>query len=329
MQNQHSHSPLILGLVSSLTMTHAATWEKLPPLPEPAAGFVAGCVNGRIIVAGGTNWRDGVKRWLDTVWLFDPSTHQWTVGPKLPHSVAYAAFASDGKRLYFAGGADGKQGRKEIYTLDDQFKLTHLGDLPQPVVYGACALRDGQLHVFGGTPDPDDWSKGSNQLNAINLTTGSTTTLAALKDLPNPIGIPAVTAIGSQLYTFTGAWVDASLQGHNVAAAFQYDASSNTWKPLAAYPKAIRGVFNVPLDEHHIYLAGGYGTDAEGFVAKAWIYDLRTNQYTPATPLPYSVNTTFVKCGDHIHMLGGEDQKKHRSDACWRIRVSDLLATKP
>lgn len=329
MQNQHAHSPLILGLVSSLTMAHAATWEKLSPLPEPAAGFVAGCVNGKIIVAGGTNWRDGVKRWLDTVWLFDPTTSQWTLGPKLPHSVAYAAFASDGTRLYFAGGADGKQGRKEIYALDDQLQLTRLGDLPQPVVYGAGALRNGQLRIFGGTPDPDDWTKGSNHLHAVDLTTGSTTTLAALKDLPNPIGIPTVTTIGSQLYTFTGAWADASQQAHNVADAFQHDSASNTWKKLAEYPEAIRGVFSVPLDEHQIYLAGGYGTDAEGFVAKAWIYDLRTNQYTPASPLPFSVNTTLVKRGDHIFLLGGEDQKKHRSAACWRIRVSDLLAAKP
>ncbi len=325
MQNQHAHSPLILGLVSSLTMAHAATWEKLPPLPEPAAGFVAGCVNGRIIVAGGTNWRDGTKRWLDTVWLFDPATSQWTVGPKMPHSVAYAAFASDGTRLYFAGGADGKQGRKEICALDDQFKLTRLGDLPQPVVYGAGSMRDGQLHIFGGTPDPDDWSKGSSHLHAIDLTTGSTTTLAALKDLPNPIGIPAVTAIRSHLYSFTGAWIDASQQAHNSTAAFQHETASNTWKPLAEYPEAIRGVFGVPLDEHHIYLAGGYSSVTTRFVAKAWIYDLRTNQYTQATPLPLAVNTTLVKCGEYIHLLGGEDQMKHRSDACWRVRIADLL----
>ena len=37
----------------------------------------------------------------------------------------------------------------------------------------------------------------------------------------------------------------------------------------AEYLEAIRGVFSAPLDDRHIYLGGGYGSDDEGFVAKA------------------------------------------------------------
>ncbi len=319
----------VLGLASSLTFARASGWETLPPLPEPAAGFAAGCVNGKIVIAGGTNWRSGVKRWLGHVWLFDPATGQWTLGPALPHAVAYAAFVSDGTRLYFAGGADGKQGRREVYALDDALKLTRLGALSQPVVFGGGALRDGHLLVFGGTPDPDDWTKGSNRLDAIPLTTGATTPLAALQAVPNAIGLPAVAAMGSRFYIFTGAWMDANKQAHNATAAFQHDAASNTWTPLADYPEAIRGVAAVSLDEHRIYLAGGYSSVSTGFVAKAWIYDLRTDRYSPATPLPLAVCTTFVKSGEFIFLLGGEHQMRHRSAACWRIRIRDLLAGKP
>lgn len=85
--------------MSSSTSAHAV-WEKLPPLPAPAAGFMAASVNGKIIIAGGTNWRDGVKRWLDSVWLFDPATGEWQIGPALPHPVAYAAFAGDDPSLF-------------------------------------------------------------------------------------------------------------------------------------------------------------------------------------------------------------------------------------
>ena len=319
----------VLGLASSLTFARASGWETLPPLPEPAAGFAAGCVNGKIVIAGGTNWRSGVKRWLGHVWLFDPATGRWTVGPALPHAVAYAAFVSDGTRLYFAGGGDGKQGRREVYALDDALKLTRLGALSQPVVFGGGALRDGHLLVFGGTPDPDDWTKGSNRLDAIPLTTGATTPLAALQAVPNAIGLPAVAAMGSRFYIFTGAWMDANKQAHNATAAFQHDAASNTWTPLADYPEAIRGVAAVSLDEHRIYLAGGYSSVSTGFVAKAWIYHLRTDRYSPATPLPLAVCTTFVKSGEFIFLLGGEHQMRHRSAACWRIRIRDLLAGKP
>ena len=302
-----------------------ADWESLPPLPEPAAGFMAGMVKGKIIVAGGTNWRDGTKRWLDTVWVFDPATSQWSHGPKLPHSLAYAGCASDGTRLYFAGGADGRQGRKEVHALDAGLKLTHIADLPQPVVFGGACLCDGKLCVFGGTPDPDDWSKGGNQLQRVNLAAGTTTALASLKQFDHAIGIPVVIAAKNSLLTFTGAWTDAEAQAHNAAAAFQHDLTTDTWRTLAPYPEAIRGVAGIMLDEQHVYLAGGYGTDAEGFIARAYLYDLRTNQYTPAKPLPLAINTTLVKGGEFIYLLGGEDQMKHRSAACYRIRVSELL----
>ena len=185
-----------------MNQTHAATWEKLPPLPEPNGGCMADCVGGKIIVAGGTNWRNDEKRWLDTVWRFDPAKNVWHSGPKLPHPLAYATFAGDGARLYFAGGADGKQGRKEVYALDGQLKLTHLGDLPQPVVFAGGAIRDGRLHLFGGTPDPDDWTKAHTHHQTVTLADGRITSLAALTDLQHGLGLPAMTVVGSRIYTF-------------------------------------------------------------------------------------------------------------------------------
>src|SRR3569623_1444004 len=59
----------------------AVEWERTAPLPEPASGFVAGAVKGKILVAGGTNWPGGVKHWMDSVWLFAPATNQWQAGP--------------------------------------------------------------------------------------------------------------------------------------------------------------------------------------------------------------------------------------------------------
>jgi len=58
-----------------LTPTHAARWEKLPPLPEPHGGFICGALGEKIVVLGGTNWKDGTKRWLDAIWTFEPRTN--------------------------------------------------------------------------------------------------------------------------------------------------------------------------------------------------------------------------------------------------------------
>ena len=75
-------SPVILALMITHISAHAAGWEKLPPVPEPVAGIIAGCVNEKILVLGGTNWRGDVKRWLDNLWLFNPTTKAWHSGPK-------------------------------------------------------------------------------------------------------------------------------------------------------------------------------------------------------------------------------------------------------
>lgn len=317
--------PLALILMTTLAQ---AQWESLPPLPEPAGGFAAGCVNGKIIVTGGTNWRDGTKRWLDTVWQFDPATAQWTHGPSLPHPLAYGAFASDGARLYIAGGADGKQGRREVYALDADMKLKHLADLPQPLAFAAAVVDQGRLQVFGGTPDPDDWSKVTTNLVQVDLAAGTAAAGAALKGLSHGLGLPAMTSVSGGWLTFTGAWFDAEKQVHNSDAAFAYDSKSAAWKKLAAYPISSRGAVAVLLDDDHVYLAGGYGSDEQGFLTQAYIYEIKADRYVPAKPQPFAATSCLVKCGDHIYLLGGEDQKKHRTAACFRIRVSELLSGK-
>ena len=318
---------LPLTLMTTFTMAHAE-WEPLPPMPEPAGGGVAACIQGKIIYAGGTNWPDGAKHWLDTIWSFDPKSMQWSVGPKLPHPLAYAAFAGDGKRLHFAGGADGKQGRREIYVLDADLKLRHLADLPAPVVFAGGALHQGNLAVFGGTPDPDDFLKAHSDLFEVDLTNNKVTTSTPIPSMEGGISLPSIVSSGERLLSFTGMWFDAQKQVHNRADAFISDPHAATWKALPAYPIAARGVVAVMLDADHIYLAGGYGTEEQGFLATAYLFDVKAQSYTPAKPLPFAATTTLITCGEYVYVLGGENLKKHRSAACYRIRTKELMSMK-
>jgi N-acetylneuraminic acid mutarotase len=110
-----------------------------------------------------------------------------------------------------------------------------------------------------------------------------------------------------------------------MAEAFVYDFSSNSWSALKPFYKPVRGINEIALDDRHLYLAGGYGTDAEEFLGEAFIYDVDANRYTPAKPMPFKSLSCLVKCGGHIYALGGEDKKKHRTDQCWRIKIDELL----
>jgi len=74
----------------------------------------------------------------------------------------------------------------------------------------------------------------------------------------------------------------------------------------------------VPLDDDHIYLAGGYGGEMDDFTASAFIYDVKRDAYTAATPLPYAGMVSLVRDGGWLYCLGGEDRKQHRMDAFHR-----------
>lgn len=302
-----------------------ADWESIAPLPQPNGGFVAGCAGGKIVIAGGTNWPDGTKHWLDAVHVYDPAANQWSTGPALPHPLAYAAAASDGTRLFLAGGADGKSARKEVYALDARLHLEKLGELPEPLSFAGAAFHDGKLLALGGTPDPDDWSKATADLREISLPSCKVRNLPPLTALGHGIGIPAVVTAGERILTFSGAWLNPSTKEvTNIGKAFAFDTATESWQAIAPFHKPVRGLNAVALDAHRVYLAGGYGTDAEGFLGEAFIYDAASDRYTPAKPLPFKALTSLILCGDYVYALGGEDKKQHRTDQSWRIRANEL-----
>lgn len=312
--------PALIIYVLFMGLPALAGWEAMAPLPQPAAGFVAGEIDQKVIVAGGTNWPDGTKHWLDTIWAYDPATNVWSEGPRLPHPLAYAAFATSNDRLYFVGGADGKQARREIYSLDAALKVTHHGNLRQPLAFASGAMLNGQMHIVGGTPDPDDWSRVLPQHLVVTI---SDANASEASPLDQALGLPAMASAANRLFLFTGAFFDAQQQVHNLDLARSW---SQSWQSLASYPVAARGVTAVALSETRLYLAGGYGTDAQGFLADAWLYDLPHDRYLPAVKLPIAATLALVRFGDHVYALGGEDQKKHRTAACFRIPVTELLA---
>lgn len=322
----HLLTTLTMIALTSLQAVSAETWESISPLPEPNAGFAAGWAKGKLVIAGGTNWPEGVKRWLDKTWIYDPGANQWTPGPDLPHPLAYGAGASDGQQLWIAGGADGNQARNEVLTLTKDRGWTHVGTMNQKVAFAGGAFVEGKLWGYGGTPDPDDWKQVTTALRSVSVN-GKPSEENELRREGVGIGLPAVVGLGGKLYAFTGAWMSAE-KGHvqNSPEGAVYDVASKSWSKVTPYPVSARGVAAVALDDQHVYLAGGYGTDEEGFLDAAWIYDVRTQQYRKALPLPIKALTCLVKGGDgQVYALGGEDQKKHRSAACFRIPVTELL----
>jgi N-acetylneuraminic acid mutarotase len=318
--------PLAL-LAGTLAVTSAggAGWERLASLPEPNGGFVCGAVGGRIIVAGGTNWKDDSKRWLDRIWSYDPAVGAWREGGRLPSPLAYAVAGQARDSLWLAGGSDGLRTDVTFARLDGSLRHQAVAGIQTHRVYATGAMLRGKLYVLGGATDQARLETMTNTGFAIALDSGRETRIA---DLPGPgLVNAAAAACAGRLFVFGGArWDPVAGTVANLADAHAYSPDENRWQPLKPLPSPVRGLTAVVLDERRLLLAGGYKNDVEEFTAETFLYDVQANAYRPTRALPYAALVGLVKSGDWIYCLAGEDRKRHRTDAVWRLRWRELLA---
>ena len=307
---------------AAMLSSAAADWEKLPPLPEPSAGFICGAIGESVVVAGGTNWREDKKHWLDEIWVFAPEAKTWRTAGRLAAPLAYAAFGEAGDALWFAGGSNGEITHPNLSRLDAQMAVTNVARLAPRIVLGSAAILGGRLYAIGGAEDQARLDTVGARCFAIDLRSGATTRLADFPAHGHFVGTAA--ACAGRIFVFGGAdWVNG--EAVNSANAFSYSPAEDRWHKLPPMPSANRGLAAVVLNDETILLAGGYKNDIEEFTSEAFLFNVQRGEYRPIKPLPYRSLVGLVKCGNFIYCLGGEDKKKHRTDACYRIPVEELI----
>lgn len=326
LQNFRRLQAVILVAVSSPVALAASSggWQRLAPLPVGNGGFVSAALNGEIVIAGGTTWKDDTKSWLDQIWIYDPARNAWRDGGRLPVALAYATTGTDRSSLWFAGGSSGTSTHLVLWKMEPGGAVRRSATLERGFVYGSGAVIGSTLYTVGGSDDQSKLDHITNAFHGINLRTGALTRLPNYPEAGLSTGTAA--AIGDRLYVFGGAqWDPAKATVVNHSAAHVYATNAKAWTPLPPLPHPGRGITAVTLDDRHILLAGGYRNDEVEFVRDAFIFDVQTSVYTATGPLPYAAMVALVQSGDWLYCLGGEDRKKHRTDAVHRIRWRELL----
>lgn len=303
-----------------------ADWEKLPPLPEANGGFSCGIADGKIIVVGGTNWVEGKKIWLDDAHLFDPDTSEWRTIGKLSQPFAYGVSTSVERpdSLALFGGTDGASPRRSWAKVDPKKVTTYRpGDLPSELVLSAGAMFATQFIIAGGTDDAANIAGLTRKAIAVDL---SEYTVTELPDYPGrPFGIAASVSHNNELFIFGGAnWHADTETVSNTTECYAYSVHEKSWRQLKDFPLDVRGHTAIALDANRIYIAGGYGGEPAGFLSQAFIYNVRTDSYTEATPLPYAATAGLVILDGYLYCIGGEDEMKSRTAAFWRIPLDEL-----
>lgn len=335
MTSMNAPRTLMKSVWSSSLMTLAATgiiaaaeWEPIAPLPVPNGGFAAGAVQGQIVIAGGTTWKDDVKVWLDDVWAYDASANKWKSLGKLPNPLAYGVSAEVDDGLLIAGGFDGKQSRTEVLKIGADKKVSNTS---QRLVEGTSLAVGGllgegserSLYVFGGSLDPAKLDGVLSFGQRVSLKTDKAERLPEDKAAQLFISTGAVG--GDAYYAFTSARATSLTTVENLSDARVFRAGNMAWSPIRPYPMPWRGVTALRLDDTQIYLAGGYGGDPESFRSAAFVYNTKKNNYRIGKSLPIAAMVGLVSDGKYVYCLGGEDAKKHRTDKCWRIPLAELL----
>lgn len=227
-----------------------------PPLPSGRGCAAAGWVDGKVVVAGGSNWSADrtTKHFLQDTLIYDQNC--WTAGPSMPRPMAEGMFASDGQALYVAGGL------RAINTPDigvfclvkenGQWTWRTLPELPVPISAGAAVIHNGMLYVACGQTN----DQPSAALYRLDLKSPEKWVQCA--SLPgNPRLYCAMVSAGDALYLLGGCQLPkGDLPMEVYSDLWQYLPDQDQWHRLNDLPAAGYGWCASPVNGHRILITG-------------------------------------------------------------------------
>lgn len=246
----------VFSVSSLLASPVAFDWKPGETAPFKAARSFHGFLpDGSFVIAGGSDFKDGKKVYLDNK-AVRVKDGKWVMGP-IPYKVAEGVSCSTKKGVFCAGGTDGTVEFKKAFILSAEDSVIELPELPEPVVMGAAASDGNKVYVVA--------SKKVYLIDLDNLDRG----WSCAATIPGPSRSQMVAAIqnGDQkekvLVVYGGYDVKTKEPLHD---GYALVLSSNKWRTLASLPENTTtiGAAFLPSGHQHILMIGGFGE-------KGWI----------------------------------------------------------
>ncbi len=299
----------------------AEPWIELPSLPGGLAGFAVRNLDGRIQIAGGTNWKDGNKTWSDRILELSEPGRQWRIVGDLPFPLAYGGSMVADEGWWLLGGHNVREASGDAVCLDDAGRVVRRLKLSMRWRFArGTALGETGYFVVRQEAAGGEWE---GVFMEVSPGTGAARVLAPL---PNGAWVsPAISPANERIVVAGGAAFDrASGTLDNRREIFVYDPNYRRWSQWGALPKAVRGMAAVALDSQRILLAGGFSVDGQ-FEADAYVLDFAAGRLARTRPLPIGCMPELVRAGDWIYSIGGEDDHRSRSRRVFKIPVRSLI----
>lgn len=290
-------------------------WEEMNPMPLPRAGYIAGVVGERLLLAGGTYWEGDRKRWSNRTDFFDPVGNQWVAGADLPTPRADAACAVHSDKLYvFGGGAEGQATADALIFNGKQWTSAETLRLPAARIYPVAALLGDRVFVIGGLSVAGDYATAETTVWSLPLLGPARQTWTVHESLPGPKRSHfALASHRGRLYVFGGMTAKGS-GFENLDDAYEFDPSANRWKQLPRLPVARRAWWGMNVSDG-ICLFGGY---TDKFESEIFHFNPASGQTTLHSLLPRGVaDAKFFPIRNTLMSAGGESG--HRIRAPWAL----------
>jgi len=294
---------LAVGASTTLCFGQEFVWRERAQLSLPRAGYMAGVIHGKYVIAGGSYWQDKKKQWTDEVDVYDPAHDSWSHAARLPEPRSDAASVSLGGNLYlFGGGANGAIRRDALVFHGGKWSSLPTAELPEPRIYSVAVANRGLIYILGGMSKHNDYSSLSNKVWVWNPHTPNKR-WKEVHSFPGPgLMTAAVAAFGGKIYVLGGA-KEGGQDVVNVNTAYVYDPRTDTWAILPPLPLGRRCWWGLTAPPD-IYLFGGYTSTNERDV---FSYSPATGALTKVGEMPHGLcDAKFFFIDSSIYGVGGE-----------------------
>jgi N-acetylneuraminic acid mutarotase len=281
----------------------ALLWEESAKMPLPRAGYMAGAVSSRLLLAGGSYWADGKKHWSNRADFFDPGANQWSPAAPLPDERSDAASVSVNHVLYLFGGGAGNTVRRDALAFESgRWRAIPEAMLPSPRLYAVAASLGTRIYLSGGIKEAGKYESAVNDFLVWD-TAKPKSGWQALPPLPGRARfVHASAGYQGKIYVFGGATAGPA-DVANLGDAYVFDPATKQWTTLPDLPHKRRAWGAAELGGL-LYLLGGYTNTYE---TEVYRFDSTSGKLGPAGALPHPYCAAiFVNVNGSIVVAGGE-----------------------
>jgi len=268
----------------------AAVWVSAAPLPQARTEVAAAALRGEVAIVGGLT-SDGASPRVDA---YSPATDSWRRLPDLPAGRHHAFAASDGRRLYVAGGY-GDDGPTRTAWFLDGVAWRSLPPLPEARAAGGAAVLRGKLYIVAGR-GPTGLARRAYSLDL------ATRRWRAIPP-PTPREHLAVAAAGGKIHAVGGRQAGYDT---NLANFESWTPGAKSWTRLTPLPTP-RGGIGAAAVRGSLVSVGGEAPS--GTIRTVYAYGLATKHWRRLPDLPTPRHGLSVAAvGTRVYAIAGGPQ---------------------